>query len=207
MANSKQAQEDILALRGLIGSVLTDMDGRLYINSMARVPAVAEAGLPLRDRNVCQIIAALPDDTLSDFVIEGKHGRLPHLDLSRLTVEHKILGGECMCFLKLSNGNLSDHLRALRRNCERLTINLSNVSPLLQFILLCRLALRLPLPGRFGLLRVGHRFNDETWLDAGNETNCGEDLSLSLHSNGPELGATQQKDGGKRRKLEKSRLR
>ncbi|KAI0097344.1 hypothetical protein GGR51DRAFT_566551 [Nemania sp. FL0031] len=183
MANPKQAQQDILDSRELIGCVLADVDGRLYINSMQRTPAIAEAGLPLNERNTCQIRASLADDVLSDFAIEGKSGKLPHLDLGRLIVEHKILGGHCMCFLKLSTGNLSEYLRALRSNCERLTINLGNISPLLQFIILCRLALGLSLP------------------DAGNETHSG-DLSLSLEA-GLGSGASSPKGRERRKNLVK----
>ncbi|KAI0869056.1 hypothetical protein GGS24DRAFT_506156 [Hypoxylon argillaceum] len=169
MANPRETKQDILDSLELINGVFADVDGRIHINSMERVLSPAEEGLRLLDRDVCEIVASFPDGTLYSYLIKNKDGSVPRANLSRLIVEHRQLGGECLCFLKPSQladrtGNLSQHLEALEKQCEGVSIDLTNISPLLRFLLLCRISLRLPLPGRFGLLRAANRFDEKTWL-------------------------------------------
>ncbi|KAI1189243.1 hypothetical protein F5B17DRAFT_428700 [Nemania serpens] len=150
MAFLKQPEQDNLDGSEWLESVLVGSDDQLYINSLRRTPAIAEQGLEPSQKNVCHIVASLPNARLSDYLFKGKRDSLPLFDLKNLVVQHQPLSGQCMCFLDLSQdengvGNLSQHLSILRKQCERLDIDLSSTPPLFQFILLCHIALRLPL--------------------------------------------------------------
>ncbi|KAI1196092.1 hypothetical protein F5X97DRAFT_345077 [Nemania serpens] len=169
-------QQDSLDDPEWLDSVLVGSDDQLYINSQRRTPAIAEQGLSPSQMNLCHIVAWLPEAPLSDYLFKGRRDSLPLLDFRNLIVEHESLGGQCMCFLKLSQdhrgvGNLSQHLKILRRQCDRLDIDLGDAPPLRQFILLCHVALRLPLVGKFELLRSAYRFNHKRWVESGEEGN------------------------------------
>jgi hypothetical protein len=174
MFNFRQTTKDIRNSLELLDDVYADSSGRIHIKSTDRVLSPAEINLPVGKRNICEIIASFRDGTLYTYLIQKQDGSLPAVNLSRMTVEHRRLEGECMCFLIPSQdangiGNVSLQLEALETQCHHLTIDLSKIAPILQFLLLCRVALRLPLPGRFQLLRAGYRFNSKTWMDGETE--------------------------------------
>ncbi|KAI1116761.1 hypothetical protein F5Y14DRAFT_448559 [Nemania sp. NC0429] len=179
MASPKQSQQDNLDNPEWLESVLVGANDQLYINSLLRTPAIAEQGLGPERVNVCHVKAALPNARLSDYLFQGTRERLPPFDLNHLVVEHESLSGQCVCFLKLSQdeegvGNLSQHLKILRLQCARLDIDLGESPPLFQFIVLCHVALRLPLVGRFEHLRSAYRLNYKRWVESGDKT--GQDV-------------------------------
>ncbi|KAI1168444.1 hypothetical protein F5B18DRAFT_671471 [Nemania serpens] len=176
MASLKKTRRDNIDGSEWLDSVLLGSDDQLYINSLRRTPAIAEQYLEPSQMNICHITASLPHARLSDYFFEGFSDSLPLFDLNKLIVEHECLSGQCACFIKLSQddkgvGNLTLHFKILRKQCQRLDIDLSDTPPLFQFILLCHVALRLPLMGKFEFLRSAYRFNYKRWVESGDETN------------------------------------
>ncbi|KAI0415603.1 hypothetical protein F5X98DRAFT_376536 [Xylaria grammica] len=132
---------DTLTLIHWIDYVLYNEDGQICIDT-------SEERSP-NDHNICRIIASLPDARLSDYLDEGKRNSLPPLDLSKIVVYHDEVDGICKCIPTLYQddkgaGNVLNELRDLKKAFRKRGIDLEKLSPIDQFVLLCRSALRLP---------------------------------------------------------------
>jgi hypothetical protein len=135
-----------------IDCALTDSQGRLFINTLD--PA-QPSPCTTRPHNICELKASVPIICLSDYLTE-KWDSLPPLTRDRFFVEHKTRRGECECSFQLTQsrdsmgsptGSLyAEHAR-LTRECARAGFDLGRLHMVLQFVLLCRVALRLPVSG------------------------------------------------------------